>query len=283
ALRDGMPPWAEPSFDRTADDEVVLQSELLDRIRFLPGDMLTCDLPSAPYDLVLCRNLAIYLSDSAQRRLVDRLAGVMTEDALLLVGHADAVMSLLDRFERVDPAAFAFRTRARRGAIVPIVPDARKLRTGTSPVRRPPDAPSATALTSPSFRTRPARAEPEPAGRSDRKSIAETIETNEPRAVEAAARAVLQSKPDDIPAMLALVEQRLAQDPDEAERLCRRIVYLDARQERALMVLADLADRRGRIEEANRFRRRAMRAHLENWNEPEGEGGASAKDTGLTT
>ena len=65
-------------------------------------------LPSAPYDVVFCRNLLIYLHQPARRSLRRLLAGVLAPDGSLIVGHAEALpVCEGDTFAIADSRAFA--------------------------------------------------------------------------------------------------------------------------------------------------------------------------------
>jgi chemotaxis protein methyltransferase CheR len=53
----------------------------------------------AAADVILCRNVFIYFSESAVRRVVETFAGAMPTPAFLCVGAAESLLRLTDRFE----------------------------------------------------------------------------------------------------------------------------------------------------------------------------------------
>lgn len=65
------------------------------------------------YDLILCRNLFIYLHAKARAALADSLSRVLCPDGRLIIGTGDRVPELNSRFTALKPAAgFAFAHKA---------------------------------------------------------------------------------------------------------------------------------------------------------------------------
>jgi chemotaxis protein methyltransferase CheR len=65
------------------------------------------------FDLVFCRNLLIYLDQEAKADLLDRFARVIYGDGYLILGAAETVVGLTDRFKIVPD---------KRGLYVPVQP-----------------------------------------------------------------------------------------------------------------------------------------------------------------
>jgi chemotaxis protein methyltransferase CheR len=80
AARQG-PPGAVPV---PADLRAVLRWECRDLIREPP--------PAGRFDLVLCRNVAIYLAPGPQRALYAKLAGALRRDGVLLLGRSERLL-----------------------------------------------------------------------------------------------------------------------------------------------------------------------------------------------
>ena len=98
-----------------------MPESLSKRIRFRAADILSEGSAEGKYDVIFCRNLAIYLSARAKRRLFDRLLSLAADGAVIFCGHADGFADSDPRFERAGPAR-AFAVRAARTG------EARKLR-----------------------------------------------------------------------------------------------------------------------------------------------------------
>jgi len=52
----------------------------------------------APLDVIFCRNVLIYFSDSAIRRTVDLFHGILAPGGYLCLGHAESLSRITDRF-----------------------------------------------------------------------------------------------------------------------------------------------------------------------------------------
>jgi len=62
------------------------------------------------YDIIYCRNLLIYFDKDDRKRTVKLLAGMLRDDGLLFVGHAETSLMWKDFFISVPyPMAFAYR------------------------------------------------------------------------------------------------------------------------------------------------------------------------------
>lgn len=64
---------------------------LREGIRFEIGDLLKLEPPSAAYDLVLCRNVAIYFTEAARDALHERLAASLRSGGYLMIGSTERV------------------------------------------------------------------------------------------------------------------------------------------------------------------------------------------------
>lgn len=70
---------------------VSVRPELRALVKFAPLNLQSPAWPAMePFDAIFCRNVVIYFDRDAQRRLLERLAAVMRQHALLAVGHAES-------------------------------------------------------------------------------------------------------------------------------------------------------------------------------------------------
>lgn len=54
------------------------------------------------FDLILCRNVAIYFSPENRRTMYDRIANQLNPNGILIIGASESLMGISDRFERKD-------------------------------------------------------------------------------------------------------------------------------------------------------------------------------------
>lgn len=53
---------------------------------------------AGPFDVIFCRNVAIYFDKPTQTRLYGRLGEKLSDDGVLYIGHAETLMDAADRF-----------------------------------------------------------------------------------------------------------------------------------------------------------------------------------------
>jgi len=70
----------------------------------------------AAADIVFCRNVFIYFSEAAIRRVAQSMADVMPDPAYLCVGASESLLRITDRFELEQVAdAFVYVKRGSSG------------------------------------------------------------------------------------------------------------------------------------------------------------------------
>ena len=80
-------------------------------VRFHPENLLSFEGldDAAPYDVILCRNLLIYLHADARDRVMATLRRLLVDDGVLIVGHAEPAVAREHGFKTDGPlGAFAF-------------------------------------------------------------------------------------------------------------------------------------------------------------------------------
>ncbi len=213
-----------------------------------------------PYDIVLCRNLLIYLHDRARASVMAALRNLLTENGILIVGHAEPSIAREYGFMGVgDPAAFAFvRTavsKARKKALADLKDD--HTRRGKLTLRVAPAATAgrrrsdlaAAAKAARSLQTEPTLQRIRVLG--DAGHMEEAI---------LACRNYVRRVPDSADGyfLLGVLCSALKDDP-AAENALRRALYLQPDHAGALMHLALILDARNDSATAARLRARASR------------------------
>jgi chemotaxis protein methyltransferase CheR len=93
------------------DGQFILDDEIKQRVRFEQGNLTQVPMPSTgPQDIVFCKNVAIYFQPDVSRRLVHGLHDSIAEGGYLLLGHAESLWQVDDRFALVEHGgAFAYQ------------------------------------------------------------------------------------------------------------------------------------------------------------------------------
>ena len=83
--------FADAYFDRI-DDTFVLHDDIRNAVNFKQGNILMDELGNSTkdkYDVIFCRNLLIYFDRSTQVKAIENLYGLLHDDGLLFLGHAE--------------------------------------------------------------------------------------------------------------------------------------------------------------------------------------------------
>jgi len=84
-------------FDPVGGDWVA-KPELVRQISFRKINLVADPLPIGRFDIILCRNVLLYLSPSLRTRVFDRLAEVARPGALLVLGAGETVIGQTEAF-----------------------------------------------------------------------------------------------------------------------------------------------------------------------------------------
>lgn len=232
--------FADWAFRSTPDDlkyrcfsksgsQWILAPEFRRCVSFQYHNLIQDPFPAESFDLILCRNVAIYFSLDECRKLVSRFEASLVEDGWLLVGHAEPNTEMFGAFQMLSlPGAILYRRGINRlehanelpqptvleNWVPPVLPALSEIKTASQPLPVP--APEAS----------PAQADPSPAG--DLSAIRRLAdEGNWTRAAECC-EALL--KRDNLISAVhfyyALILEHLGRDA-ESEQALRRAVYLD--------------------------------------------------------
>lgn len=97
-IQRGLPIRRMMQWFDTAGGDWVAKPELVRRISFRKLNLVADPLPIGRFDVILCRNVLLYLSASLRTRVFDRLAEVARPGALLVLGAGETVIGQTDSF-----------------------------------------------------------------------------------------------------------------------------------------------------------------------------------------
>lgn len=275
AFRARHAPVRSPFFQPVGSDVHEVDTRVKTIVQFRVGNILDDALlrGQPAYDAVFCRNLLIYLDQDARRQAFRNLDRFVGRGGVLFIGHADPIRLLAEGRYRLAGEARTFAYQ--RAAVEPASgnPGSAGAPASRFPVRRNVGKPPAVRLTGGAappampVAVPPSRRGDEPANRSvpfDALDEARRL-ADQGRHEEAAAACerTLRIRPTAIAYTLLGMIRQAAGRSEDAEQCFERAVYLDAHHEEALLALALLAERRGNVDQAAKYRRRAERAFQE--------------------
>ncbi len=247
-------PGADPRpryFHEVGAGRWEIDRRVRDAVRFRNGNLVApgflADEPA--FDLILCRNLFIYLTDEARTRAVANLHRLLAPGGRLGLTPAEADGLPPDLFKPDGPATDALFVRNDAGPRSGVIPRpvVAALRSAVIPQPQAPAAEPPVAAV-----PRYERSPPPLTAR----ELADAGKLDDARA--ACERAVRAEPTAEWYGLLGVIELAAGREP-AADDAFRRALYLDPDHREALTHLAILCDRRGERGPAAGFRRRLAR------------------------
>lgn len=95
----GMKPDALARYFQSEGDGFRARDELRSLVSFQRMNLLEGRRPPYTFDIIFCRNVAIYFSPADRRRLFEGLASCLAEDGYLFVGSSESLLDLGPSFK----------------------------------------------------------------------------------------------------------------------------------------------------------------------------------------
>lgn len=256
---------------RSEGSTAVIDEQVRLGVRFAWANVLDDDFAASrdPYDVVFCRNLLIYLTEEARRRVEQTLDRLLRADGILVLGAAEPPIMKGDWIPAGTASVFALR----RGIHLSQKPPHGTASGAAPQAVRSGRLPAAPAVTGPPEPAAPAPP-PQPVSRipmasadASAPSLKDVLEqagalANARRHLEALelcerSRTALAPSPE-LFFLMGMLHQSLG-DGDRAEGCFHKTLYLDSAHEEALLALALLARQRGDDRMADTYRQSAAR------------------------
>jgi chemotaxis protein methyltransferase CheR len=88
---------------------ICVRPELHAMVRFMQMNLLSSQWPALEeFDVIFCRNVAIYFDRDAQKGLLGRFARVLRAGGLLCVGHAESFPASSPAFRSCGRTAYEY-------------------------------------------------------------------------------------------------------------------------------------------------------------------------------
>jgi len=91
-IQRGLPVRRMVRWFDSEEGEWVAKPELVRRIAFRRMNLVSDPLPIGRFDVILCRNVLLYLNPELRRKVLDRIASVIRPGGLLVLGAGETVI-----------------------------------------------------------------------------------------------------------------------------------------------------------------------------------------------
>jgi chemotaxis protein methyltransferase CheR len=97
-IQRGMPVMMMLKHFTQEGEEWVAKSDLQQKIRFGEHNLLKPAMHFGQFDVILCRNVLMYLSEINRKRVFDQLSASLATDGILVLGAAETVIGQSEKF-----------------------------------------------------------------------------------------------------------------------------------------------------------------------------------------
>jgi len=91
-IQRGMPVRRMVEWFEKRGEQWTAHPDLIRKVQFRRHNLASDPCPAGKFDLILCRNLLFYFAPERRHRLFDRLAGVLANEGLLVLGAGETVI-----------------------------------------------------------------------------------------------------------------------------------------------------------------------------------------------
>ncbi|MEO5762709.1 MAG: protein-glutamate O-methyltransferase CheR [Vicinamibacteria bacterium] len=101
-----VPPGYVGHFEALDAARIRLKASAARLIHFEPVNLLAPAVPSASFDLILCRNVLIYFTRETKRIVIDHMWRALKPGGFLFVGHAESLVGVIEGQRPLKPAVY---------------------------------------------------------------------------------------------------------------------------------------------------------------------------------
>lgn len=98
-IQRGLPVMLMLKYFEQIDSDWVAKENVRKMVTFAQHNLLDSSRHLGQFDLILCRNMLMYLCEERRRQVLDNLSSAIAPDGVLMLGAAETVIGQTDRFE----------------------------------------------------------------------------------------------------------------------------------------------------------------------------------------
>lgn len=98
-IQRGLPVMLMLKYFDQVDGEWIAKPEVRKMVTFSTHNQLDSARHMGQFDLILCRNMLMYLCENKRREVLEHLASALTPDGILMLGAAETVIGQTEKFE----------------------------------------------------------------------------------------------------------------------------------------------------------------------------------------
>ncbi len=95
----GLPVTMLMKYFTQKEDRWQIKPEIQQMINFRPANLLESYLTLGKFDIIFCRNVLIYFDAPTKKEVLERMRGVAENNAYLVLGGAETVIGLTDKWK----------------------------------------------------------------------------------------------------------------------------------------------------------------------------------------
>jgi chemotaxis protein methyltransferase CheR len=114
-IQRGLPVMLMLKYFRQDGEEWVASDDLRRKVNFSVHNMLEAPTKLGKFDLILCRNMLMYLCENKRKQVLDQLSDAIVPDGMLVLGAAETVIGQTEKF-RSSPEFRGFYETTTRSA-----------------------------------------------------------------------------------------------------------------------------------------------------------------------
>lgn len=119
-IQRGLPVMQMLRYFEQQDEEWIAKENLRKMVTFAEHNMLNSARHFGMFDVILCRNMLMYLCDDKRGQVLDGIAPLLADDGILMLGAAETVIGQTQRFKASQEFRGFYQPASTKPALQPL-------------------------------------------------------------------------------------------------------------------------------------------------------------------